>query len=259
MDEDPSSFMASATDPHDIGLYHHELDPILHPPTLDSESIRCSQLGAEIARLHELLRGISSTLQQALSERDLFRTQLDDQLKFRRGPLEAQLNEAKRALFEQRLQLRSVVDILAVQRDWVREWAIQCQENSRLRDQLAAREGGVEAEGLRRELMDAHAKSAELSLSITQREAVVVVHESKVRSFKLEVERLLSSNDLLKEQVRRLWKRFPPPPGVAGAPSVDGLRREEEVDEGARVAKRKKDSPRQGLAEMMLMRSVSRD
>ena len=251
MDEDPSSFLALTADPLDGGLYHHELDPILHPPAPEPESGRCALLGAEIARLHELLRGANASLKQARSERDMYKAQLDDQLTFRRGPLEAQLNEAKRALFEQRLQFRSIVDILAVQRDWVREWAIQCQENARLRDQLAAREGGTEAEGLRRELLDAHVKLAEVSLSIKQREAVVAVHESKVRSFKLEVERLLSSNDLLKEQVKRLWKRLPPPSGVGVQP--DGASRREEAEDAVRNAKRKKETaaPRQGLAEKM--------
>jgi hypothetical protein len=236
MNEDPASLVGLSTDSLDTDLFRQELEA-LHAASLSPETDRCALMGAEIARLHASLREASSMAQQLRGERDTFKKKLDDQLTFRRGPLEAQLNEAKRALFEQRLQFRSIVDILAAQRDWVREWAIQCQENARLRDQLTAREAGTEVSGLRRELLDAHAKLAEVSLSIKQREAVVAVHESKVRSFKLENERLLASNDLLKEQVRRLWSRLPQPqPGTAGPSPLRC-----EMDEGAaRHAKRMK-------------------
>jgi chromosome segregation ATPase len=244
MNEDPSSLLCLSTDSLDTELFRRELDA-LHAASLPPEPDRYAQMGAEIARLHASLREAGATVQRLREERDVFKKQLDDQLMFRRGPLEAQLDEAKRALFEQRLQFRSIVDVLAAQRDWVREWAIQCQENARLRDQLTARDEGTEANGLRRELLDAHAKLAEVSLGIKQGEAVVAVHESKMRSFRLENERLVARNNLLQEQVRRLWNRLPPPSGPAGPSPLRC-----EMDEGmVRHTKRRAVAQQQGLAE----------
>jgi len=144
---------------------------------------------------------------QLKCERDMFKKQLEDQLQFRRAPLEAQLAEANRVLFEQRLQFRSIVDVLASQRDWVCEWAVQCQENLRLQDLLAKREAGTEAAELRRHLLETHAKFAELTVSLKHRDAAVAVFESKARSLTLDNNRLTAECNLLKEQNRRLWKR----------------------------------------------------
>jgi hypothetical protein len=179
--------------------------------SLVAESDRCSQLGAEVARLHASLHEASlacGSVHQMRVERDAYKQQLDDQLKFKRGPLEARLTEANRVLFEQRLQLRSIVDVLAIQKDWVREWAVQYQENMRLRTMLEQREAGVEVNELRKTLLDTQAKYAELAMSSRQREAIVAVHESKARSLVLDNQRLVEENALHKEQIKRLWRRM---------------------------------------------------
>ena len=84
---------------------------------------------ADIARLTNALKGV-------ILERDVLHQLLKDEIQFRREPLEALLAETSRSLFEQRQQFRSIVGVMALQRDWGKEWAVQCQENSRLREAL---------------------------------------------------------------------------------------------------------------------------
>jgi hypothetical protein len=179
--------------------------------SLAAESERCAQLGVEVARLHASLHEASlacGSVHQMRVERDLYKQQLDDQLKFKRGPLEARLLEANRVMFEQRLQFRSIVDVLAAQRDWVREWAIQCQENMRLREALERREAGTEVSELRRVLLETQSKCAELVMASRQRDTVLAVHDSNARSLALENQRLTLDNELLKEQAKRMWRKL---------------------------------------------------
>jgi hypothetical protein len=207
--------MASGLNPTEEELLHNEIESL--KASLASETERCAQLAAEVGRLHAALNQASialnessvmcSNVNQIKGERDLLKRKLDDHLKFRSAPLEAQVAEANRLLLEQRLQFRSIVDVLASQRDWVREWAVQCQENLRLQDLLAKREAGTEVEGLRRHLLETHARFVELTMTLKQCEATSVVFESKSRSLALENERLAGETALLKEQNKRLWKR----------------------------------------------------
>ena len=125
--------------------------------SLAAETDRCAQMGAEVARLHAALHEASlacGSVHQLRTERDAYKQQLDDYIHFKRAPLEAQLQEANRVVFEQRLQFRSIVDVLAAQRDWVREWALQCQENLRLKERLEQREAGTEVSELRKVLLE---------------------------------------------------------------------------------------------------------
>jgi uncharacterized glyoxalase superfamily protein PhnB len=184
----------------------HEVESLR--ASLSAETERGVQMGGEIARLNALLCEANATSSDLLTQRNMFKQQLEDQLKFKRGPLEAQLVDANRALFEQRLQFRSLVDAVAVQRDWVREWALQAQENQRLQDALAHREAGTEVTELRRALLEAQAKYAEQTLGLQQRNAASAVQDSKARSLALEVDRLTANNKLLQEQVKRLWRRL---------------------------------------------------
>ena len=176
---------------------------------LAAEMERTSQLGAEVARLHaslhefQVMRG---NMLQLRTERDEYKQKLEDQLQFKREPLEARLLEANRVLFEQRLQLRGIVDYLAMQRDWVREWAVLGRENMRLREMMDKRQTGVEVEELRRTLFDLQCKLSENIASVKQYEAVVAVHESKVRSVSLDNDRLVADNNLLREQIKRYLK-----------------------------------------------------
>ncbi len=207
--------MSSGLLPTDEELLRNEVDSL--KVSLAAEMERSAQLAAENAQLHGALGQASATLNetsmlcssasQIRQERDMFKRQLDEQLQFKRAPLEAQLVTANRVLFEQRLQFRSIVDVLASQRDWVREWAVQCQENLRLQDLLSKREAGTEVVEMRGQLMDSRAKLAELTMSFRQREVASTVFESKARSLALENERLVAESNLLKEQNRRLWKR----------------------------------------------------
>ena len=185
--------------------------------SLATEVERVAQLASENVRMRVALGQASVSLKetgvlcsradQIRQERDMLKRQLDDQLQFRRAPLEAQLANANRILFEQRLQFRGIVDALASQRNWVREWAVQCKENQRLHDLLSKREAGTEVVEMRGQLLDARAKMAELMVSFRQREVASAVHESKVRSLTLDNERLVAESNLLKEQNRRLWRR----------------------------------------------------
>lgn len=204
-DHTPSSFLILSSDTADVDQLRIEADSLR--ASLSAESERVAQMGGEIARLGALLHEASVSAAAVCVERDTFKQQLDDQLKFKRGPLEAQLLDANRALYEQRLQFRSIVDAVAVQRDWLREWALQAQENQRLRDILAHREAGTEVAELRRALLDAQTKFAEQTLGNQQRDATAAVQESRARALGLEVDRLTANNTLLQEQVKRLWKR----------------------------------------------------
>jgi hypothetical protein len=175
---------------------------------LAAETERTAQLGAEVARLHASLyeaNVMCGSVHRLRVERDAYKQKLDDQLQFKSGPLEARLLEANRVVFEQRLQLGSIVDYLAIQRDWVREWAILGQENLHLREKIKKRESGAEVEELRRTLLDFQSKVAENIITVRRYETMIAVHESKVRSFSMENERLMADNTLLKEQMRRLW------------------------------------------------------
>ena len=186
-------------------LLRHEVESL--KAMLSFETERSAHLTAEVARLHEALNQASLALneasamhraaQQVKVERDLLQTQL-----------ETQLVEVNRVLYEQRIQFRAIVDVLASQRDWVREWAMKCQENERLQDLLSRREAGTEAADLRRHLQEARTKLAELSVSFKQREVISAVFDTKVRSLRLENERLTADNTRLKEQTRRFWKRM---------------------------------------------------
>jgi hypothetical protein len=200
--------MASGLHPTEEELLHHEMNSL--KSSLAAETERVAHMGAEIARLHVVLNETSlacSGMHQVCLERDELQKQVTDHLTFKREPLEAQLADANRALFEQRVQLRSIVDAMAMQRDWMREWAVQCQENMRLRDRLAHREAGTEVEELRRQMLDMHAKFADLHMSFKQRGVTVALLESKHQSVVLENNRLTSDVALHKEQLRRLWKR----------------------------------------------------
>jgi len=210
----------------------HEVDSL--QSSLSAETERGVQMGGEIARLNARLHEVNAMCSDLLAQRNMFKQQLDDQIKFKRGPLEAQLVEASRALFEQRLQFRSIVDAVAVQRDWVREWALQAQENQRLRDLITYREAGTEATELRRALLDAQAKYAEQTLGLQQRDVASAVQDSKARSLAIEVDRLTANNKLLQEQVKRLWKRVP---SEKNSPTAV-----EEPDATGCVAKRSKTS-----------------
>jgi len=210
----------------------HEVDSL--QSSLSAETERGVQMGGEIARLNARLHEVNAMCSDLLAQRNMFKQQLDDQIKFKRGPLEAQLVEASRALFEQRLQFRSIVDAVAVQRDWVREWALQAQENQRLRDLITHREAGTEVTELRRALLEAQAKYAEQTLRLQQRDVASAVQDSKARSLVLEVDRLTANNKLLQEQVKRLWKRV--------ASEKNSPTAVEESDVTACVAKRSKTS-----------------
>ena len=208
--------MARGNDPTEEEFMRNEITTL--KASLSTETDRCAQLSAEILRLHVALGRASSTLNetsvmcstvnQIKRERDLFKKQLDDQLQFRRAPLEAQLADANRILFEQRLQFRSIVDVLASQRDWVREWALQCQENMRLQDVLAKRDAGTEVSELQRRLLESNTKLAEVAIEIKHRDASIAVSESKARFLELENNRLKAESNLLKEQNKRMWKRL---------------------------------------------------
>ena len=195
-------------------LMRHEVGSLR--TSLSGETDRCAMLSAEVERLHTALSQASVSLHdtnvmgmaQFRNERDALKTQLEDHIKFKYNPLEAQMVEANRVLFEQRLQFRSLVDILALQRDWVREWALQCQENLRLQDLLAKRDAGTEVVELRRHLMETHAKFEELTMTLRQREAASAVIESKSRSLALENERLVNGVNHLRAQNKCLWKRL---------------------------------------------------
>jgi hypothetical protein len=210
----------------------HEVDSL--QSSLSAETERGVQMGGEIARLNARLHEVNAMCSDLLAQRNMFKQQLDDQIKFKRGPLEAQLVEASRALFEQRLQFRSIVDAVAVQRDWVREWALQAQENQRLRDLITYREAGTEATELRRALLEAQAKYAEQTLGLQQRDVASAVQDSKARSLAIEVDRLTANNKLLQEQVKRLWKRV--------ASEKNSPTAVEEPDATGCVAKRSKTS-----------------
>ena len=188
---------------------HQELNALRN--SYASEMERTSLLGAEVARLHESLNKASqmcSDVHQLRAERDMYKQKLEDQLQFKRGPLEARLLEANRVLYEQRLQFRGIVDYLSMQRDWVREWAVLGRENMRMREMMEKRESGSETEELRRVLFDLQSKLSETLASVRQYEAVVAVHESKVRSVSLENDRLMAENNLLKEQAKRLMDKY---------------------------------------------------
>jgi hypothetical protein len=185
--------------------------------SLATEVERVAQLASENVRMRVALGQASVSLKetgvlcsradQIRQERDMLKRQLDDQLQFRRAPLEAQLANANRILFEQRLQFRGIVDALASQRNWVREWAVQCKENQRLHDLLSKREAGTEVVELRDQLLDTSAKMAGLMLSFRQREVAYTVLESNARALALENERLVAESRLLSEQNKRLWGR----------------------------------------------------
>ena len=207
--------MASGLTPTEEELLRNEIASL--KTSLATETERCEQLTDEITRLRGALGRASSSLNetsvlcsnmnQLKNERDMLKKQLDDQIKYKREPLEAQLADANRVLFEQRLQFRSIVDVLASQRDWVREWAVQCQENLRLQDLLSKREAGTEVEELRKHLLETHAKLTEAIMSIKHRDASAAVHESRARSLALDNNRLTAECNLLREQNRRLWRR----------------------------------------------------
>lgn len=187
---------------------HQEVNALRN--SLSAEMERTSQLGAEVARLQASLnesRLLCCSAHQLRAERDMYKQRLDDQLQFKRGPLEARLLEANRVVFEQRLQFRGIVDYLAMQRDWVREWAVLGRENMRLRELIEKREAGSEVEELRRALFDLQSKFSENLISTKQYEAIVAVHESKCRTISLENDRLTADNNLFKEQLRRLMKK----------------------------------------------------
>jgi len=207
----------------DVVQLRREVDSLRS--SLSAETERGVQKGGEIARLSTRLYEVTAMCSDLLAQRNMFKQQFDDQLKFKRGPLEAQLIEANRALCEQRLQFRRIVDALAVQRDWVREWALQAQENQRLRDVLTRieaggemtelrlrevlthhREAGTEVTELRRALLEAQAKYAEQTLGLQQRDVASAIQDSKARSLALKIDRLTANNTLLQEQVKRLWK-----------------------------------------------------
>ena len=175
---------------------------------LATESERSTQLSAEVIRLHASLHEACVCLGDVKMERDAFRRQFEDHHRFNRGPLEARLLEANQVLFEQRLQFRSIVDVLASQRDWVREWAIKCQENLRLQERIERREAGTEVVEMKRVLLETRVKYEELVMTSTQRVAVMAVHESKVRSLGLENKRLTDEVAVQKEQIKRLWMRL---------------------------------------------------
>ena len=198
--------MSECMNPTEEELLRNEVESL--KALLSVETERNSILVAEITRLHEAQHQTIQSVQQLRNERDAFRKQLEDQLNFRRAPLEAQLTEANRVLAEQRLQFRSMVDVMTAQRDWVREWAVQCQENMRLQDVLAKREAGTEVEELRTLLLDMHARCAELTLALKQKDAVVAVAESKTRSLALQKEKIVAENRSLKEKNGRLWMRI---------------------------------------------------
>ena len=208
--------MASGSNPTEEELLQMEIYSL--KASLASETERCAQLAAEVGRLHAALNQASialnessvmcSNVNQIKGERDLLKRKLDDHLKFRSAPLEAQVAEANRLLLEQRLQFRSIVDVLAAQRDWVREWAIQCQENLRLQEMIERRGAGTEVVEMKRVLLETQVKFEELVMTSTQREAVIAVHESKARSLGLENKRLTDEVAFQKEQIKRLWTRL---------------------------------------------------
>jgi hypothetical protein len=200
--------MSSNLHPTEEEFLFHEV--VALKASLAAETERCVQMGAEIARLNAALYDANverGGLLQICSERDEYKKQLEEQVRFEREPLEAQLAETKRVLLEQGLQFRSVVDVLASQRDWVREWALQCQENQRLRDRLVRHEAGTEVEALRSQLLAAHTTFVELHVIFKQRGVVISQLESKISSSGLEIKRLTSEGNVQKEQLRRLWKR----------------------------------------------------
>jgi hypothetical protein len=218
--------MSSSLMPTDDELrLHTEIESLKE--SLAAETERTMQLAAEVGRLHGALCRASATLNENSSmcsrvyqiqkDRDVFKKRLEDHLKFKHVPLEAQLAEANRVLFEQRIQFRSIVDVLASQRDWVREWAAQCQENLRLQDLLSKREAGVEVVDLRKQLLEMQSKLAELTVSFHQREVAAAVFESNARTLMLEKERVVTEFELLKEQNRRLWARISSTGGVEQA------------------------------------------
>lgn len=201
--------MSSGANPTEEELLRYENQSLRNLVAAESE--RCAHLGAEIARLHAALVDANAAYgaaQQLREERDEIKRRLDEQLQFRREPLESQLAEANRVAGEQRLQFRAIVDMLASQRDWVKEWAIQCQENMRLKERLQQREAGTEVIELRRQALESYARFAELHTSFKQRGVMLSALESKNQTLVLENKRLGDESSLHREQIRRLWRRI---------------------------------------------------
>jgi hypothetical protein len=196
--------MSSSLHPTEEEFLFHEVRAL--KASLTAETERCVQMGAEIARLNAALYDANVErvgLLEICNERDEYKKQLEEQV----PPLEAQLAETKRVLLEQMIQFRSVVDVLATQRDWVREWALQCQENQRLRDRLVRHEAGTEVEALRSQLLTAHSAFVELHVAFKHRGVVISQLESKISMSGMEITRLTGEGNVQKEQFRRLWKR----------------------------------------------------
>jgi hypothetical protein len=207
--------MSSGAHPTEEELLRYENQSL--KTLVSAESERVAHMGAELARLHAALidaNAAYASVQQLREERDELRRRLDEQLQFRREPIESQLAEANRVAGEQRAQFRAIVDMLASQRDWVKEWALQCQENMRLKERLQQRQAGTEVNELRRQALDSYARFAELHTSFKQRGVMISVLESKNQTLALENKRLVDNAALHSEQIRRLWRR------IAACPSA---------------------------------------
>ena len=203
--------MSSNLHPTEEEYLVHEVETL--KVSLSAETERCFQMGVEIARLNAALYDANvanDNVLQICNERDEYKEKCEEYGQLKLKPLEAQLAETNRVLLEQRLQFQSVVDVLAYQRDWVREWALQCQENQRLRDRIVRHESGTEVETLRSQLTTAHTTFVELHVAFKHRGVIITQLESKITSAGMDNTRLKEEADVQKEQLRRIWKRIAP-------------------------------------------------